>query len=132
MAKILIADDHPRNREYLVNLLRHCGHNLLEAGDGAEALARVRADHPDLVIAEILMPTMDGYEFVRQMRGDPAVAQTPVNFHSATYDECEVRPLASACGVSHILHKPAPPSTVLKLVGLVLGTAQRPVPGRRR
>ena len=42
MAKILIADDHPKNREYLVNLLRHCGHDLLEADDGVAALARVR------------------------------------------------------------------------------------------
>src|SRR5262249_148787 len=53
MAKILIADDHPRNREYLVDLLRHCGHELSEAEDGAAALSRVRADHPDLVIADL-------------------------------------------------------------------------------
>ena len=67
MAKILIADDHPKNREYLVDLLRHCGHDLIEAGDGVEALKRVRADHPDLVIADLLMPAMDGYELVRRM-----------------------------------------------------------------
>ena len=128
MAKILIADDHPQNREYLVDLLRHCGHDLLEADDGAEALERVQADHPDLVIADLLMPTMDGYELVRRIRGDPAIAGTPVIFHSAAYDEGEVRPLASACGVTHILRKPAQPETVLDLVGSVLGTAQRPVP----
>src|SRR5439155_2202190 len=112
----------------LVNLLRHCGHDLFEAADGVEALARVRADRPDLVIADILMPTMDGYEFVRQVRGDPAIAQTPVIFHSAAYDEREVGPLASACGVSHILIKPAQPDRVLACVGSILGTAQRPTP----
>jgi two-component system cell cycle sensor histidine kinase/response regulator CckA len=129
MAKILIADDHPRNREYLVDLLRHCGHDLLEAGDGVEALKRVRADHPDLVIADLLMPAMDGYELVRRMRSDVASARTPVIFHSSAYDEAEVRPLAAACGVAHILRKPAQPQTVLELVGLVLGAEQRPIPG---
>jgi signal transduction histidine kinase len=128
MAKILVADDHPKNREYLVDLLRHCGHDLLEAGDGAEALVRVRADHPDLVIADLLMPAMDGYELVRRMRADLAIAQTPVIFHSSAYDDGEVRPLAAACGVAHILRKPAQPQTVLDLVGLVLGTAQRAIP----
>ena len=128
MAKILIADDHPENREYLVDLLGHCGHELLEAGDGVEALKRVRADHPDLLIADLLMPTMDGYELVRRMRGDPAIAGTPVIFHSSAFDEGEMRPLAAACGVSHILLKPAQPQTVLNLVGLVLGTTQCPVP----
>ena len=49
-------------------------------------------------------------------------------FHSSAYDEGEVRPLAAACGVAHILRKPAQPQTVLDLVGLVLGTAQRAVP----
>jgi signal transduction histidine kinase len=128
VAKILITDDHPRNRAYLVDLLRHCGHVLLEAGDGADALERVRADHPDLVIADLVMPMMDGYELVRRIRSDPAVARTPVIFHSSAYDEGEIRPLAAACGVSHILRKPAQPQAVLDLVGQVLGTTQCPVP----
>jgi signal transduction histidine kinase/DNA-binding response OmpR family regulator len=128
VAKILVADDHSQNRDYLVDLLRHCGHELIQAGDGVEALKRVRADLPDLVIADLLMPAMDGYELVRRMRSDPAIARTPVIFHSSAYDEGEVRPLAAACGVEHILRKPAQPQTVLELVGLILGTAQRPIP----
>jgi signal transduction histidine kinase/DNA-binding response OmpR family regulator len=128
MAKILIADDHAQNREYLVDLLRHCGHDLLEAGDGVEALERVLSDHPDLVIADLLMPAMDGYELVRRIRNDVAVAQTPVVFHSAAYDDGEVQPLAAACGVAHILRKPAEPQMVLDLVGQVLGATQRPAP----
>lgn len=66
MAKILIVDDRPINREFLTTLLGYRGHHLLEATDGAEALDVVRAEHPDLIITDVLMPVMDGYEFVRK------------------------------------------------------------------
>ncbi len=91
MATILIVDDRLANREFLVTLLGYAGHRLLQAADGAEALAIVRAEHPDLVIADILMPTMDGYEFVRRIRADPAIAATPVIFYTAHYHEREAR-----------------------------------------
>jgi CheY-like chemotaxis protein/uncharacterized protein (DUF1778 family) len=128
MAKILNAEDQPDNREYLVNLFRHCGHDLLEAGDGVEALTRVRADLPDLVIADILMPKMDGDEFVRRMRAEPAIAQTSVIFYSAAVDEAELRKMAAACGVLHVLCKPAQPRAILDLIGSVLGTPQHALP----
>src|SRR5512134_3377233 len=100
MASILIVDDRPVNREFLVNLLGYRHHRLLEASDGAEALDVVRARRPDLVIADILMPTMDGYEFVRQLRADPAIAHTEVVFCTATFMEREARSLAASCGVA--------------------------------
>jgi CheY-like chemotaxis protein len=123
MATILIVDDRPTNREVLVTLLGYGGHRLLEAADGAEALAAAKARRPDLVIADILMPTMDGYEFVRRLRADPAVAATRVIFYTAHYHEREARSLADACGVRHILTKPAEPEAVLRTVGDALGVA---------
>jgi len=72
MAKILIVDDLAANREVLVTLLRYDGHRVLEAANGREGLAAVQAEHPDLVITDVLMPVMDGYELVRQLRLDPA------------------------------------------------------------
>ncbi len=71
MATILVVDDLPDNRELLVDLLGDSGHEMRQAGNGAEALAMTIRHHPDLVIADILMPTMDGYEFVRQLRANP-------------------------------------------------------------
>ena len=68
MATILIVDDRPANREFLVTLLGYGGHRLLQAADGAEGLAAARTVHCDLVISDILMPTMDGYELVRRLR----------------------------------------------------------------
>ncbi len=126
MATILIVDDRPTNREFLVTLLGYGGHRLLEAGDGAEGLGAVRDGRPDLVIADILMPTMDGYEFVRRLRADPAVADTRVIFFTAHYHEPEARRLAAACGVADVLTKPCEPEAVLRTVEAALGPAPAP------
>jgi PAS domain S-box-containing protein len=121
MPTILIVDDRPANREFLVTLLGYGGHRLLEAADGAEGLSITRAARPDLVIADILMPTMDGYEFVRQLRADPAIADTRVIFYTAHYHEPEARKLAAACGVSDVMTKPCEPELVLRTVNAALG-----------
>src|SRR5438874_3784149 len=114
MATILIVDDEPTNREFLVTLLGYRSHRLLEASDGAEALALVRAERPDLVISDILMPTMDGYQFVRQLRSEPEIAGTAVIFFTATYHEREAQALAQSCGVLHLLSKPSHPDAILR------------------
>ena len=120
MATILIVDDLAANRKFLVTLLRYHGHRLLEAADGREGLAAVQAEHPDLVITDVLMPVMDGYEFVRQLRLDPATSGIPVVFYTAHYGEREARALALSSGVSDVLTKPAESAEVLKIVGRVL------------
>src|SRR5689334_7265748 len=120
MANILIVDDHPINRTFLSTLLGYAGHQLHEAADGAEALEMVYQARPDLVIADVLMPTMDGYEFVRRLRADPAIARTPVVFYTATYLEREAQALARDCGVNHVLVKPAPPELILRTVADIL------------
>ncbi len=120
MAKILVVDDNEPNRELIVILLRHQGHQSLEAADGAEALVMVRAEHPDLVICDILMPVMDGYEFVRQLRADPNIAHTEIIFHSANYGEKEARKLARSCGVTRVLVKPSLPQEVMNAIDRAL------------
>ena len=125
VATILIVDDRPENREYLLALLGHAGHRLLQAADGVQALATARAEHPDLIIADILMPTMDGYELVRHIRADPVIAHTPVIFCTAHYHEREAEALARTCGVSIVITKPSEPVTVLSAVEAALGLAPR-------
>jgi signal transduction histidine kinase len=127
---ILIVDDRPTNRRVLVAILAHCGHRLLEADSGAAALKIVRKQNPDLVIADILMPKMDGYEFVRRLRLDRKIAHTAVVFYTAYYIEEESRKLAKACGVHHILVKPVNPREVLRIVAEALSMqagASRPL-----
>jgi len=123
MAKILVVDDRPTNRQFLLTLLGYSGHRLFEAADGAEALVLVRAQHPDLVITDILMPTMDGYEFVQDLRADPDIASTQVIFYTATYSTPEANLLAKACGVDTVLRKPSDPEEILAAVNRALGAS---------
>ncbi len=120
MARVLVVDDLATNRELVVTLLGYAGHQLAEAGDGEEALAQVRKFRPDLVVCDILMPTMDGYQFVRQLRGDPAIASTEIIFYTATFLEREAHTLAAACGVRHVLTKPCEPEDILAAVQAAL------------
>jgi signal transduction histidine kinase/DNA-binding response OmpR family regulator len=125
MATILVVDDLSGNRALLVTLLRHQGHRLVEAADGHQALVAVHAERPDLVITDVLMPVMDGYEFVRQLRLDPATSDIPVVFSTAHYGEREARSLALSGGVSEVLPKPAESADVLMIVDRLLsGTSE--------
>ena len=127
-AKILVIDDRAVNREFLITLLGYKGHQLLEAGDGAEGLAIARTEKPDLVICDVLMPTMDGYEFVRQLHEDSAIAHIPVIFYTAHYREREAQKLAEACGVSYVLTKPCEAELVIRVVEEALGQPPSPTP----
>jgi diguanylate cyclase (GGDEF)-like protein/PAS domain S-box-containing protein len=119
-AHVLVVDDNSTNRKLLASLLRHEGHRVSEAGDGAEALSMARADRPQLVISDILMPTMDGYEFVRRLRTDAATAELRVIFYTANYHEREARSLADQCGVSRVVTKPCPTAELMRIVSEVL------------
>ncbi|MDQ1920999.1 EAL domain-containing protein [Massilia pseudoviolaceinigra] len=121
-ATILIVDDHVLNREFLMTLLGYGGYRLIEAADGVEGLKMVYAECPDLIISDILMPNMDGYEFVMHLRKDPAVAGLPVIFYTATYREREANKMALACGVRWVLPKPSDPDVILRTVHEALGT----------
>jgi DNA-binding NarL/FixJ family response regulator len=92
-----------------------------------EALAVARAEKPDLILSDVLMPTMDGYEFVRQLRNDPLISRTKVVFCTAVYHVEQARALAAACGVLYTICKPAEPDTVIQIVEAALSKAP-PVP----
>ncbi len=121
MARILVVDDRPTNRQLLCALLRYHGHELIEAGNGALALDSVRRDAPDLVITDIMMPVMDGYEFTRQVRADSKIAATPIIFYTATFRAPEARTMAAICNVKTVLPKPCDPQALLYAVNTELG-----------
>ncbi|MGK5048067.1 EAL domain-containing protein [Janthinobacterium sp. GB4P2] len=121
IATILIVDDHVLNREFLTALLGYGGHRLLAAANGADALEVLRTERPDLIISDILMPNMDGYEFVTRVHADPALTDVPIIFYTATYREQEAILLAQACGVRWVLPKPSDPEVIVRTVNEALG-----------
>jgi PAS domain S-box-containing protein len=119
---ILIVDDRSVDRKYLGTLLRSAGYDVIEAFDGGEALGKVAESRPALVISDILMPTLDGFEFVRRMRDDLGIVDIPVIFYTATYHEREARVLADLCGVVEVLVKPSAATVILAAVDRVLAS----------
>jgi len=116
LATILVVDDNASNRSVLTTLLGYRGHRMVEASSGREAIDRTIAENPELIITDILMPNMDGYELVRNLHALDSNRQAQIVFYSATYLEGEARALARACGVSHVICKPAEPEQILKII----------------
>ncbi len=123
MATILIADDQPMNRQYLVSLLGYFGHRLVEAADGAEALRLARSEHPDLVISDLLMPNMDGQELAKRLHSEAGLARIPILFYSAAYSLRQARAVAQEVGAVDVLPKPGDPQTVVAVVDAALKAA---------
>jgi two-component system cell cycle sensor histidine kinase/response regulator CckA len=125
MARILIVDDDSLNQQLLVQLLGSNQHTTLVASDGEEGLALARAERPDLIISDVLMPTMDGYEFVRHVRADTILSQTRVIFITGYYLSREARALANTCGINYIIYKPCAKEEILRIVEAAL-QSERP------
>jgi PAS domain S-box-containing protein len=82
-ARVLIADDNTDMREYLTRLLRNSGYHVTAAVDGQQAWDMIRADVPDLVISDVMMPHIDGLQLVAALRSEPRTAAVPVLLLSA-------------------------------------------------
>jgi two-component system, cell cycle response regulator DivK len=80
---VLIVDDFADARDLMTLVLTDAGYDVLTAIDGRDALRVARAEHPDLVLMDILMPVMDGVEATRRFKADPALARTPVIAYTA-------------------------------------------------
>ena len=125
MVRILIVEGHASIREYLRSVLERLGHQVTEARDGAEGLELARLTPPAIVFIDILMPTMDGYEFVSALRSQPGQSTLPVIFWTAAYLKPEALGLAQECGVLHIASKSALPDEISWLVAQCLGEDSR-------
>lgn len=78
MARILIVDDDDMNRDSLSRLLRRRGYEILTAVDGAQALAMAQAEQPDLVLMDMNLPIVSGWDATRQLKAAPETSQVPI------------------------------------------------------
>lgn len=125
MARILVVDDNSTNRQLLVRLLGYYSHSLVEAVDGVAALEALERNRFDLVISDVLMPRMDGFELARRIQAAGWTHPPRVIFSTAIYQVAQIEELAREVGVHHILGKPARPQEILALVSKVLGEPER-------
>jgi PAS domain S-box-containing protein len=121
MVQILIVESHASSREYLRSVLERLGHQVTEARGDAEGLEVARLTPPAIVFIDILMPTMDGYEFVSALRSQPEHSALPIVFWTAAYLKREALGLAQECGVLHIADKSALPEEISWIVEQCLG-----------
>ena len=78
LAKILVVEDNQDNREMVVKALKFNGYEAVEAVDGEEAIEKAKAEHPDLILLDIFLPKMDGYEVTKRLKGDYEVRSIPI------------------------------------------------------
>jgi two-component system, cell cycle response regulator DivK len=76
--KVLVADDKASSRELVRTVLERCGYEVIEAADGAEAVALTRSNDPDLVLLDLHMPVLDGFAAIVELRAEARFAATPV------------------------------------------------------
>jgi class 3 adenylate cyclase len=104
-AKILVVDDTPRNVKLLADLLTVKGYAVMAASSGQEALAKIDAEAPDLVLLDVVMPEMSGYEVCQKIRENPATAMLPLIMVTAL-DPAEERVKGIEAGADDFLTKP--------------------------
>jgi signal transduction histidine kinase len=124
--KFLIADDSPGNLKLLRTGLEYEGHQVVEAGNGIEALAALEREPFDALISDILMPSMDGFRLCRKIRtGSKSYSEIPLVLYTATYDSPTDRALAAAVGADAYILKPASPATLIAAVRDAIQSADR-------
>jgi CheY-like chemotaxis protein len=117
--KILIVDDRWENRSVMVNLLGELGFEVAEAMDGQEGLDKVAEFQPDLVIADLVMPVMDGFEMIRQLRQSPQSENLSIVVSSASVFESDQYE-SLAAGANDFLPKPISAEKLLEMLQSLL------------
>ncbi|RPI88296.1 MAG: response regulator [Chloroflexi bacterium] len=119
MAKILIAEDERDIRDLISFTLRFAGHDVVSASNGEEAFEKALVEIPDLILMDVRMPRMTGYEACKRMKSEESVKMIPVVFLSAKGQESEVHQGLDAGAVEYIL-KPFSPDQLTERVRVLL------------
>lgn len=131
MSKILIVEDNTESRYLLQKLLESIGHLVTPAEHGGQALRLAHTDRPDVIISDILMPVMNGFNLCQELKKDPELRNIPFIFYTATFTAKEDERLAMSLGASRFVLKPTEGEQFLKILEEVLDEHRRgilPIP----
>ena len=116
MIKCLIVDDNSANLYLLKTMLAAMGWDVREAQNGRIALDMAKARPPDIIISDILMPVMDGYDLIRQCKTDDNLKNIPFVFYTATYTEARDEKFALSLGADRFVIKPQEPDVLINIL----------------
>jgi CheY-like chemotaxis protein len=125
---ILVVEDMPQIRGLLEVTLRFEGYPVASASNGEDALALIAEETPAMIITDILMPKMDGFALVYNLRKDPQTRGIPVVFLSATYVTKEDKEFALSLGAVRFLEKPIDTADFLLTIGEILAEGPGTIP----
>ena len=124
MKKILVVEDQEQNLYLLKTLLGGYGYQVLEAANGAEALELARANPPDVIISDILMPVMDGFSLCHEWMKDEALRSIPFVFCTATYTDPKDEELALSLGAARFIIKPVETEEFISILEQVIAEVE--------
>ena len=119
MARVMAVDDDPVIRGLLEVNLEMEGHQVITAVDGQDALDKVRTEHPELILLDVMMPNVNGWQVAEALKDDPTTRDIPVIFLSARAMEADVRK-GTELGVQSYVTKPFDPIELMDLVHRLL------------
>mgnify|MGYP001270314518 CR=1 FL=1 len=122
-ARILVVDDEPDAVELVAFNLRQAGYSVTTAADGAEALQKARSQLPDLIVLDVMLPELDGFEICKVLRHDPTTMRVPIILLTAKAAEVD-RVLGLELGADDYLTKPFSPRELILRVKKILGRGQ--------
>jgi PAS domain S-box-containing protein len=122
----IVIDDSPADRQLAEILLKHAGFDVEACGDGLAGLNLIKRLKPDLIVTDLITPTVDGYELAREVRADPETSSIPIIMITAHYLEAEVHRLASQIHIQQVVIKPFEPQAFLRAVARAAGDTIAP------
>jgi len=120
VSRILIADDEPHIRKLVSFTLGNRGYEVVEAADGGEAYERAKAEAPDIILLDVMMPVMTGYDVLEKLKADPVTRDIPVVMLSAKSQQTEVQAGLSK-GAQEYICKPFTPKDLVQRVTELIG-----------